>query len=236
MHRLTTWKNHCWHQAKPAHWEGAVGVLLVTSVWIGAGLSLHKWFSSSSDIFPIRYFALNIIKCSQLLQVAPLWMESTVSLVYFGHNGCALLYYCSPQLVYVLFLYSLCVSTRGGAEVKCDPQTSRISPAPPLCSTADQRSWLRKAILVPRAAAILLPGSGWLRAVLLYADQKWPSDAWQVANTMLGWAIFGSSCTLFIAITTGQALRSLVCLSYYNQSCRVQFSKVSAWATSLYLL
>lgn len=64
-------------------------------------------------------------------------MESTVSLVYFGHNGCALLYYCSPQLVYVLFLYSLCVSTRGGAEVKCDPQMSRISPAPPLCSTAE---------------------------------------------------------------------------------------------------
>lgn len=113
MHRLTTWKNHCWHQAKPAHWEGAVGALLVTSMWIGAGLSLHKWFSSSSDIFPIRYFALNIIKCSQLLQVAPLWMESTVSLVCFGHNGCALLYYCSPQLVDVLFLFLLMCKHQG---------------------------------------------------------------------------------------------------------------------------
>lgn len=156
MHRLKTWKNHCWHKAKPAHWEGAVGALLVTSVWMGAGLSLHERFSSPGDIFPICYFALNIIKCSQLLQVTPLWMESAVSLVYFGLNGCAPLYYFSPQLVYVLFLGSLCVSTSGGAEVKCDPQMSRISPVPSLCSTADSRSWLRKAILVPWAAAILL--------------------------------------------------------------------------------
>lgn len=80
------------------------------------------------------------------------------------------------------------------------------------------------------------PSGRRLNAVQLYADQKWPSDAWRVANTMLSWAIFGSSCVLFIAITTGQALRSLVCLSNYNQSCRVQFSEVSAWATSLYLL
>lgn len=233
-HTLTTCKNHCWHQAKPAYCEGAVRVLLVTSMSMGAGLSLRKRFSSPSDIFPLCYFALNIVKRSQLLQVAPLWTESAVSLVYFGHNGCALLYYCSPQLVYVLFLDSLCASTRGGAEAKCDPQMSRISPVPPLCSTADLRSWLRKAILVPWAAAIL-PG-GRPCAMLLYADQKWPSDAWQVASTVLSWAISGSSCMLFIAITTGQALRSLVCLSDYNQSRRVQFSEVSAWAISVYLL
>lgn len=163
-------------------------------------------------------------------------MESAVSLVYFGHNGCAPLYYCSPQLVYVLFLDSLCVNTRGGAEAKCDPQMSRISPVPPLCSTADPRSWLRKAILVPWAAAILPTGGGWLWAMLLYADEKRPSGDWQIANTMLGWAIFGSSCILFIAITTRHALQSLVCLTNYNQSCRVQFSEVSAWATSLHWL
>lgn len=111
-------------------------------------------------------------------------MESAVSLVYFGHNGCALLYYCSPRLVYVLFLDSLCVSTRGGAEAKCDPQMSRISPVPPLCSTADPQGWLRKAIVVPWAVAIV-PTSGWPCSVLLCADQKWPSDAWRVANTVL---------------------------------------------------
>lgn len=84
----------------------------------------------------------------------------------------------------------------------------------------------------------LLPSSpaGAMCAVLLYTHQKWPSDAWQVASTVLGWAISGSSCVLFIAITTGQALWSLVCLSDYNQSCRVQLSEVSAWAISLYLL
>jgi len=81
-------------------------------------------------------------------------MESAVSLVYFGYNGRTLLYYCSPRLVYVLFLDSLRVSTRGGAEAKCDPQMSTIPAAAPLCSAGDPRSWLRKATPVPWAATI----------------------------------------------------------------------------------
>lgn len=206
-HRLTACKNHCWRQAKPAYWEGAVGVLLVSSTWMGAGLSLHKQFFSPSDIFPLCYFALNIIKCSQLLQVAALWTESAVSLVYFGHNGSALLYYCSPRLVYVLFLDSLCVSTRGGAEANVIDRCPGFPPCLPSAPPPTRGAGWGK----PSWSSGLLPSSpAGGCAGLLYADQKWPSDAWQVASTVLGWAISGSSCVLFIAITTGQALRSLV--------------------------
>lgn len=218
MHRLTTCKSHCWPWAKPASWEGAAGVLSVTSVWTGAVLSLCSRFSSPSAVFSLRYFALNIIKGSLLLRVAPLWMGSAVSLVYFGYSGCTPLYYGSPRLVYVLFLDSLRVSTRRGAEAKCDPQMSTIPPVPP--------EPLREAAPVLPAVPPRRPRD---------AGQKWPSGVWRVADAVPGWAIFGSSPMLFIAITAGQALQSLVCLSYYNQSRGVRFSDVSAWATSIYL-
>lgn len=133
MHKLTTCKSHCWCWDKAASWEGSVVVLSVTSVWMGAACSLHKPFSSPCAIFSLSYFALNIIEGFLLLWVAPLWMESAVSLVYFGYNGCAPLYYCSPWLAYVLFLDSLRVSTRGGVEAKCDPQMSTAPPVALLC-------------------------------------------------------------------------------------------------------
>lgn len=160
-HRLTTCKSLRWRWTKPASQEGAVVVLSVTSMRMGAGLSLHKRFSSPSAVFSLHYFALNTIKGSLLLWVAPLWIESAVSLVYFGYIGCAPLYCCSPRLVYVLFLDSLRVSTRGGTEAKCDPQMSTIPPVAPLRSADDPRSQLRKA--TPRALGLppsLLTGRG----------------------------------------------------------------------------
>lgn len=69
--------------------------------------------------------------------------------------GCPFLHYCSPPLLYVLlFLDSLCVSTKGGAEAKCDSQMSTIPPGPPLCSSDDPHSCVRKATPDPWAAAI----------------------------------------------------------------------------------
>lgn len=108
-------------------------------------------------------------------------MESAVSPVYFGYTGCAPLYYYSPRLVYVLFLDSLCVSTRGGAEAKCDPQMSTIPPAAPLCSADNLQSQLKNATLGPLGCHHPSPP-----AAPLYAEQKWPSAVWPVANTVLG--------------------------------------------------
>lgn len=96
-------------------------------------------------------------------------MGSAVSLVYFGYSGCTPLYYGSPRLVYVLFLDSLRVSTRRGAEAKCDPQMSTIPPVPP--------EPLREAAPVLPAVPPRRPRD---------AGQKWPSGVWRVADAVPG--------------------------------------------------
>lgn len=204
-------------------------VLLMTSVWMEARLSPHNQFYSPSAIFSLHY----IIKSSLLPWLSLFWIGSCVSFVYFGYNGCAPLYYYSPWVVYVLFLDSLHLMGRCRSHL---PQTTDVThrclqftqclPSAPLVTHGATRAEPLRSLGLPTSTP----------TTPLYAGQKWPLGIWQVANTVLGWAIFGSSCMLFIAITTGQALQSLVCLSYYNQSCRVQFSEVSAWATSIYLL
>lgn len=73
----------------------------MTSAWMEASLSQPKLFSSPSAKFSLHCFAVNVIKNSLLLLVALLWMGSAVSLVYFGLNCHAPLYYYFPQLVYV---------------------------------------------------------------------------------------------------------------------------------------
>lgn len=224
MHRLTTCKSHCWPWAKPASWEGAAGVLSVTSVWTGAVLSLCNRFSSPSAVFSLRYFALNIIKGSLLLWVAPLWMESAVSLVYFGYNGCTPLYYGSPRLVYVLFLDSLRVSTRGGAEAKCDPQMSTI----PRCLPSRLREAAPVLGLLPSLPAV---------------PPRWPWDAgqkWRVRRPAgrRRRARLSSIWELSYVVYRNYRWASPAEFGLFEllQSRGVQFSDVSAWATSMYLL
>lgn len=78
---------------------------------------------------PHTLFCFKYNKMLLVLQVAPLWMESAVSLVYFGHNGCTPLYYCSPQLV---LYYSLTHCVWAPGEVQ-RPNVIHRCPGLPRC-------------------------------------------------------------------------------------------------------